>query len=104
MAEAGDRIREMSIAPQQDWAMYAARTAAEEAKWLRALAPSERFVLYADLFEAIWTARQNQGLGDWERLDRWNWQQKLARRLQDVAGFQKLDEIRNGRAAPTHTG
>lgn len=94
----------MSIVPHQDWALYAARTAAEDAKWLRALGPSEKFALYSDLFETIWTARHNQRLGDWERLEHWSWEQKLAKRLRQIVAFQKLDETHNGRSASANSG
>jgi hypothetical protein len=86
----------MSFAPQQNWRVYAERTATEQAHWVRALSLSERFDLYADLFNVIWNARQNAGMGDWDRLDQWSWEQKLARRQREVAAFRKRDELRNG--------
>jgi hypothetical protein len=86
----------MSFAPQQNWPAYAARAAEEDAKWVRALSLSERFALYADLFKIIWNARKNPRMGDWDRLDQWSWEQKLAKRRREVAAFRKLDELRNG--------
>jgi len=94
----------MSIAPQQDWAACAAWTADEEAAWIRALGTSDRFTIYADLFGVIWTARQNSGQGDWEKLDRWSWQQKLVIRLRCVEAYKRLDEFRKARATATNSG
>jgi hypothetical protein len=86
----------MSIAPKQEWAAYQARMAEEEAAWVRKLDTSERFAIYADLFGVIWSARQNGGTGDWDELDRWHWQHKLAIRLRCVQAFRRLDEIHKG--------
>jgi hypothetical protein len=87
----------MADVPQQDWAAYEARTAESDAAWIRGLTPEDRFALYADLFRIIWGARR--GPGDWERLDRWHWDQKLATRLRLVDAFRKLDEVRRARTA-----
>jgi hypothetical protein len=77
--------------------MYEAITARENAEWIRSLTSQERFAIYADLFDVIWSARQT--LGDWEQLECWQWDQKLAHRLRMVEAFSKLDEFRRERAA-----
>jgi hypothetical protein len=89
----------MSVAPKQDWAAYETRAAEDEAVWVRTLDTGDRFVIYADLFGLIWRARQDRGRGDWQAVDRWSWEQKLALRLRCTQAFQRLDEIRHGRAA-----
>jgi hypothetical protein len=94
----------MSIVPKHDWAAYEASAAKQEATQLRSLGTGERFAIYADLFDVVWTARRGVATGDWEKLDRWSWRQKLATRLRCVHAFQKLDEIRNGRPAATNAG
>jgi hypothetical protein len=88
--------------PQQDWAAYKALTAESDAAWVRGLTTSERFALYADLFDMVHNARR--GPGDWERLDRWAWEQKLAIRLKLVDAFAKLDQLRSERAAANNPG
>ena len=65
---------------------------------------SERYAIYADLFETIWNARQLQNQGDWRRLERSSREQKLAKRLRQIAAFQKLDETHNGRSASANSG
>jgi hypothetical protein len=93
----------MSIAPQHDWAAYEALVAKDEAACLRTLGTDERFAIYADLFRVVWTARQGLVAQGWQKLDLWHWQQKLATRLRCVQAYQKLDDIRNGRAPATNT-
>jgi hypothetical protein len=88
----------MSIAPKQDWAAYQQRLAKEDAAWVRGLTPGERFDIYANLFAIVWRARHNLE-GDWEKLEQWHWQQKLAMRQRCVRAYQKRDEIQHGRAA-----
>jgi hypothetical protein len=88
--------------PQQDWMEYEARTAKTDAAWIRGLSVSERFALYDDLFSIVWGARR--GPGDWERLDRWHWQQKLAARLQLVEMLSKLDQENRGRTVAENPG
>jgi hypothetical protein len=83
--------------PRQDWAFYEALTRKENARWLRSLSLSDRFTLYEDLFNVIWTARRQVGHSD--RLDRWSWEQKLATRRRLVDAFTKLDQFRRERAA-----
>lgn len=83
----------MSFAPQHDWAAYPALTAQEDAAWLCSLSTSQRFDLYADMFNLAWNARQNNTTADWEALDRWRWEQKLAQRLRYVEVYRNLDEM-----------
>ncbi|MEX0642116.1 MAG: hypothetical protein WD468_05415 [Pirellulales bacterium] len=93
----------MLDAPRQDWAAYRRLTRDSDTAWLRGLTLRDRFDLYADLFNIFWEARRRNP-GDWERLDQWHWNQKLATRLRMVDAFKKLDELRRERAATDHTG
>jgi hypothetical protein len=92
----------MANAPRQDWTAYRKRVKQCDAAWLRALSTDERFALYADLFDMIWEARGNRGMG--ERLESWSWNQKVASRLRQVRAFAKLDELHRERAASHHSG
>lgn len=94
----------MPFAPQQDWNAFAAQTAAEDAAWIRGLGIQERFALYADMFGLVWQARQNGLRGDWDELDEWNWQRKLANRQRCAAAYRKLDELQHARAAAANSG
>ena len=87
----------MLDAPQHDWSFYEAKTRGSDAEWLRGLTTSERFELYASLFNTIWNARQNLP-GDWERLENQRWQEKLELRRQMVDAFKKLDQFRRERS------
>jgi hypothetical protein len=86
----------MAFAPQQNWQMLDRIALASDSEWVRSLTPSDRFAIYADLFDMIWEARGNRG--NWERLDEWNWRQKLALRLRMVEAFKKPDHARNERS------
>jgi hypothetical protein len=92
----------MLDAPQQNWAEYTNLTRSEDEASIRGMTVSERFSIYADLFNVIWNARRD--LGNWERLDRWRWDQKLAARRQLVDAFNKLDELRRERSAANDAG
>jgi hypothetical protein len=87
----------MEKAPKQNWIMYEALAASHEAAELRGMTPTEKFAIYADLFNLVRNARSNQG--NWARLDEWSWQQKLETRQRMVLAFGKLDEIQHARAA-----
>ena len=84
--------------PQQDWSYYESRKRDADAQWLRSLTADDRMTLYEDMFNVIESARKEVG-GDWERLDRWHWEQKIALRQQMVAAFTKLDELQREHAA-----
>ncbi len=88
----------MPFAPQQDWTAFAAQTAAEDSAWIQGLSAEERFALYADMFGIVWKARQNGLRGDWDVLDEWSWQRKLADRQRCVEAYRKLDELQHARA------
>ena len=94
----------MSFAPQHDWTAYESQVAKDEVERVRSLGTSERYAIYADMFAVIWTARQNDRKRDWEALDRWSWQEKLAIRQRCAAAYRRLDELRNGRAAANDAG
>lgn len=79
----------MSIAPQHDWRLYDSMASESEAAWLRGLTPADRYTIYADLFQLVWESRQREG--DWERLDRWNWQTKLAMRQRMLTAYRGRD-------------
>jgi hypothetical protein len=81
---------------QQDWATYEALAAESDKAWLRALMPQDKFAIYNDLFTILWNARRE---GDWERLEAWAWEQKLAMRLKFVEAFRKRDELLRKREA-----
>jgi hypothetical protein len=83
--------------PRQDWSDYEARARGNDVAWVRGLTPSGRFALYEELFGIVWGARRD--LGNWERLDRWHWHQKIAMRLRLVKAFMKLDELHCERTA-----
>jgi hypothetical protein len=87
----------MSIAPKQVWAYVEAQSRASEAIRLRSMTPPERFAVYADMYNTLWTARKNI-FGDWEQLDQWRWQEKLALRIRMVDAFAKLDQWRAANA------
>jgi hypothetical protein len=81
----------MADVPQQDWLFYEAQTQADHVAWVRGLSPQDRFALYEDLFNLVWSARDDRG--DWRRLERWHWDQKVATRLRLCDAFSKLDHI-----------
>jgi hypothetical protein len=88
-------------APKQDWFKYDALTRNESAAWIRSLSPRDRFEIYQDLFNVIWNSRRD--LGDWENLDLWNREQKLAIRLRMVEAYFKLDQVHRERAAANNS-
>jgi hypothetical protein len=91
----------MLDAPQHDWSFYEAQTRESQATWFREQTLQERFDLYASLFNTLWSARQNLP-GDWERLERQRWQEKLELRRRMVSAFQKLDDLRRERSTANH--
>jgi hypothetical protein len=92
----------MVTAPQQNWSMYESLSRKENAEWIRSLSPTERFVIYSGLFNAVWAARRDPE--EVERLERWRWEQKLAQRMRAVEAFEKLDELRRERSAANNAG
>ena len=92
----------MVIAPQHDWSIYELLTRAEHRDWLRGLSPQERFALCAHMFNMIHYSRDPQA--DWDELDQWHWEQKLAARMRQVEAFTKLDQFRSERAAANNAG
>src|SRR3954447_9129454 len=93
----------MLDAPQHDWSIYEAKTRDSDAAWIRGLSMKERFDLYASMFNTFWNARQSLP-GDWERLDKQRWQEKLTMRRRMVDAFHKLDELRRERSASNDAG
>jgi hypothetical protein len=83
--------------PQQDWVAYEALTRSEDARLLRQLTAQDRFSIYNDLFKLAMTGRR--GAGDWDRLDAWRWNEKVARRQSLLTALTKLDQVRRERAA-----
>lgn len=83
----------MSFAPQHDWSYVESRSRESEAARLRSTTLAERFAVYADMYNMLWTARQSAP-GDWDRLERWRWEEKLALRGRMVEAFTKLDQLR----------
>jgi hypothetical protein len=92
----------MTFAPRHDWKAYEALTAESDAERLRALTPEEKFAIYADMFRIAREARN--GPGDWERLDRYLWEEKVAIRLRMVEAFRKMDQLDAERAASNSAG
>ncbi len=88
--------------PQQDWQFYEARTRVEDAEWLRELSTQDRFALYEGLMDVIGGARHVHG--DWERLDRWQWDQKVATRKKLFGAYCKLDQLQRERTAANNPG
>jgi len=43
----------MATVPQQNWTIDEQLTKRENAEWVRALSPQQRFAIYADLFDVI---------------------------------------------------
>jgi hypothetical protein len=84
--------------PQRDWSYFESRKQDSDRAWIRGLTTSERFGLYSSFFDAVWTARQALP-GDWERLERRRWEEKLAIRHRMVDAFTKLDKLRRERSA-----
>jgi hypothetical protein len=91
------------IAPQQNWALVENRLREEDAIWLRSLTMHERFTLYSDLVKTLRNAR-NQIPSDWERLEKRNWEEKLAIRRRLTEALSKLDQWRSERSAANHAG
>ena len=85
----------MSFAPQQDWDYVEARSQPSELCRLREMTPSEKFAVYADLYNMLRNAKQ-QVSGDWELLEQLRWEEKLALRSRMVDAFRKLDELQRG--------
>lgn len=83
----------MPDAPQQDWPLYDSMCREAEMAWLRSLTPADKFAIYNDLFNVVWEARKKLGVN--ERLDEWEWQQKLELRLRLVKSYAKWDEHQN---------
>lgn len=77
--------------PQQDWSLYENYTRPANVAWIRGLTPQDRFALYEDLFRIIWSSRRD--LESHHRVERWDWQQKVATRLRLVEAFEKLDQL-----------
>ena len=86
----------MLDAPKQNWRAYDDLTRRDQADWVRSLSLQDRFAIYDDLFNMIWLGRQNAG--DWERLEKSRWKEKVARRLELVRAFVKLDQLYGERA------
>jgi hypothetical protein len=93
----------MAVLPQHDWSYYEARLGESDAAWLRSLSIGDRFSLYEDLFNILWTARRKMP-GDWARLDQYHWEEKVALRRRTVEAFSKLDQARRERAAANYAG
>jgi hypothetical protein len=92
----------MVVVPQHDWDYYEDRVRESDSAWLRSLTLSERFSLYEDLFDILWTARRKMP-GDWARLDQFHWEEKVDLRRRMVDAFSKLDQSQRERAAANHT-
>lgn len=92
----------MTILPRQNWTAYEVRAKPIDEAVLREMTPEEKFEQYEDLFEIVSAPRQVSG--DWARLERWEWEQKVAARLRQVAAFQKLDQRYRGQNAANHSG
>lgn len=75
----------MLDALRQDWAAYAALTAAHDREFARSLTVGDRFARYEDLFDLV---NQHQRSPDEQsRLDLSRWQQKLSLRLRQLRAF-----------------
>jgi hypothetical protein len=88
-------------APKQNWRAYEAATREADASWIRSLSTQERFAIYEDAFHLILSSRGEHG--NWKRLDRWRWKQKLALRAKMREAFTNLDRVRRGLAASTNS-
>jgi hypothetical protein len=93
----------MSFAPQHDWNYYVARTRTSDADWLRSSTADERVALYIDMFDFIWEARRT-ATGEWDRLDKWHWEQKCAARQRMLEHFNRWDHRQIERRAAHHAG
>jgi hypothetical protein len=85
----------MAFAPSQDWSTFLALTRESDAEFARASSVEERMAIYENLFELVQSARQRPG--NWDELDSWCWNQKLATRQKLMAAFAKLDQFRRER-------
>ena len=85
----------MAFAPSQDWSTFLALTRGSDAEFARASTVDERMAIYENLFEIVQSARQRPG--NWDELDNWRWNDKLATRQKLVAAFAKLDQFRRER-------
>jgi hypothetical protein len=92
----------MVTVPQQDWSYYEQRVRESDVAWLRSLTVQQRFSLYEDLFDILWTARRKMP-GDWARLDRCHWEEKVGLRRRMVEAFSKLDQSQRERTAAKHS-
>lgn len=93
----------MAIAPQQDWSYYEAKSREATAKWLRSISWDERLAIYEDMFNVFWDARREMP-GDWERLNHWQWNEKVAVRRRMVETYRKRDERLRGRTVANNVG
>lgn len=91
----------MATAPQQNWSYYDSRVQPVDADWLRSLSVEERFQLYNGLYSVLLQGRRTMP-GDWDRLDQFQWAEKLKLRRRMVEAFSKLDDLRRERSAPNH--
>ena len=91
----------MGFAPRQDWVRYREMTRANDEAWARSLSVEEKFAIYADLFNLLSAARQQLPENtEHERIERWQWKQKLAERERMLRAFQKLDSRNRERTSP----
>jgi len=92
----------MVDAPRQNWNAYDARILKSDAEWIRGLSIQDRFAIYEDAFNLIWSSEKAPG--DWSRVDRWRWGEKLAHRLRAIDAFTKLDRVQCERATANNAG
>jgi hypothetical protein len=92
----------MSDTPQRDWAYFETISREYRIARLRNMSPEEKFVVYADMYNTIWNARQKLSL-DRKRLDASRWEQKRAIRVRLAEAFAKLDELNRVRATSKYT-
>ena len=85
----------MSVVPQRDWSYFAERERKAERQLLRSTTPEQRLAIYEEMFGIFRQGRRTMP-GDWEKLDQWRWNEKLAARQRMLEAFRKMDQLPRG--------
>jgi hypothetical protein len=88
----------MSTLETRDWAAYEQRCREEHVDWLRSLSPAAAFALLEDLHR--FASSVETGEAGMRRLEEQRWEDKLARRRQQVEAFLRLDQLTSGQRDP----
>ena len=84
----------MSFAPRHDWTYYEERTSKYDLHAFQSMGQTERFRLYADMYNTIMEMRQRMH-GDSEGKD-YLWEEKVSLRMKMLLAFRLLEKPRIG--------